>query len=55
MARPKKEIKPTKKCLHCGMDLEYKLFYKLNNNSNIYIGNNNHIPVCKDCLKILYE
>lgn len=37
------------------MELEYKLFYKLNNSSNIYSGNDNYIPICKDCLKILYE
>ncbi len=43
------------KCLHCGQELEYKQFYKVHNNSNIYSGNDNQIPVCKDCMKILYE
>ena len=57
MARRKKETIqiPTKRCLHCGMELEYKLFYQLHNSSNIYSGNDNYIPICKDCLKILYE
>lgn len=57
MARRKKETIqiPTKRCLHCGMELEYKNFYQLHNFSNIYSGNNNYIPICKDCLKILYE
>ena len=57
MARRKKETIqiPTKKCLHCGMELEYKNFYQLHNFSNIYSGNDNYIPICKDCLKILYE
>lgn len=55
MARPKKEVIAIKKCLHCGMELEYKLFYRLNSHSNLYTGNDNHIPVCKDCIKILYE
>lgn len=55
MARPKKEVIPTKKCLHCGHELTDKHFYKLHNNSNIYSGNDNYIPVCKDCMKILYE
>lgn len=55
MGRHKKEVVPTMKCLHCGMELTYKNFYQLHNNSNIYLGNNNYLPVCKDCLKILYE
>lgn len=57
MARRKKETIqiPTKKCLHCGMELEYRNFYQLHNSSNIYSGNDNYIPICKDCLKILYE
>lgn len=57
MARRKKETIqiPTKRCLHCGMELEYKNFYQLHNSSNIYSGNDNYIPICKDCLKILYE
>ncbi len=55
MARPKKEVIPTKKCVHCSMELTYKNFYQLHNNSNIYAGNDNYIPVCKDCMKILYE
>lgn len=55
MGRPKKEIIPTKRCLHCGMELTDKHFNKLNTNSNIYAGNNNYIPICKDCVKILYE
>lgn len=58
MARYKKEIMPTipkKKCVHCGTELEYKDFYQLHNNSNIYAGNDNYFPVCKECLKILYE
>lgn len=56
MARQKKEIIPTKKCLHCNMEeLEYKNFYQLHNNSNIYMGNDNYLPVCKDCMKVLYE
>ncbi len=55
MGRPKKEIIPTKKCLHCGMDLEYKQFYRIHNISNIYVGNNNYLPVCKSCMKILFE
>lgn len=55
MASPKKEIIPTKKCLHCGMELDYKNFYQLHNSSNIYSGNDNYIPLCKDCMKILYE
>lgn len=55
MGRPKKEIIPTKTCLHCGMKLECKNFYQLHNNSNIYSGNDNYLPVCKDCMKILYE
>ncbi len=57
MARRKKETIqiPTKKCLHCGMELEYKNFYQLHNFSNIYSGNDNYIPICKDCLKIIYE
>lgn len=56
MGRRKKEIMPTiltKKCVHCGMDLEYRQFHK--SKSDIYMGNNNLFPVCKDCLKILYE
>lgn len=55
MSRPKKEIVPTQRCLHCGMELEYKNFYQLHNSSNIYMGNDNYLPVCKDCVKILYE
>lgn len=55
MARQKKEVIPTKKCLYCGMELTDKHFYQLYNNSNIYSGNDNYIPVCKDCMKILYE
>lgn len=55
MGRHKKEVIPTMKCLHCGQELEYKRFYKMHNNSNIYMENNNYLPVCKDCLKILYE
>jgi len=55
MGRPKKEMIPTKKCLHCGMELEYKNFYQLHNSSNIYSGNDNYIPICKDCMKILYK
>lgn len=57
MARRKKETIqiPTKRCLHCGMELEYKNFYQLHNSSNIYSGNDNYLPVCKGCLKILYE
>ncbi len=55
MGRTRKEVIPTKKCLHCSMELEYKNFYQLHNSSNIYSGNNNYIPVCKDCVKILYE
>ena len=57
MARQKKETIqiPIKRCLHCGMELEYKNFYQLHNSSNIYSGNENYLPVCKNCLKILYE
>ena len=55
MSRPKKEIVPTQRCLHCGMELEYKNFYQLHNSSNIYMGNDNYMPICKDCLKILYK
>lgn len=55
MGRTRKEVIPTKKCLHCGMELTDKHFNKLNNGSDIYSGNNNYLPVCKDCLKILYE
>lgn len=55
MGRHKKEIISTMKCLHCGSESEYKQFYKMHNSSNIYSGNVNHIPVCKDCMKILYE
>ncbi len=55
MARRKKEVIPTKKCLHCGMELECKNFYQLHNSNNIYMGNDNYLPVCKDCMKILYE
>ena len=57
MARQKKETIqiPIKRCLHCGMELEYKNFYQLHNSSNIYSGNKNYLPVCKNCLKILYE
>lgn len=53
MARHRKEVVPTMKCLHCRQGLEDKNFYK--SNGNIYSGINNYIPVCKDCIKILYE
>ena len=55
MGRTRKEVIPTKKCLHCGQKLTDKHFYQLHNSSNIYLGNDNYIPICKDCLKILYE
>ena len=55
MRRARKEIIPLRKCIHCGQGLEDKNFYKLHNNSNIYAGNNSYLPVCKDCMKILYE
>lgn len=55
MGRHKKEVVPTMKCLHCGHGLTDKHFYQLHNSSNIYAGNDNYIPVCKDCMKILYE
>lgn len=54
MGRTRKEVIPTKKCLHCGQKLTDKHFYQLHNSSNIYSGNDNYIPICKDCLKILY-
>ncbi len=56
MGRRKKEAVsaiPKKKCLHCGIDLEYKQFHK--SGSGIYMGNGNLVPVCKGCFKILYE
>ncbi|MDE5779153.1 MAG: hypothetical protein K2I10_11690 [Lachnospiraceae bacterium] len=53
MGRPKKEIIPVKKCLHCGKELGDKNFYK--SNGSIYTGNNNFLPVCKECMKILCE
>lgn len=46
---------PKQKCLHCGTEKQDRHFYKLHNNSNIYIGNENYLPVCKDCIKALYE
>lgn len=57
MAKRKKETIqiPTKRCLHCGLELGYQKFYQLHNRSNIYSGNENYLPVCKNCLKILYE
>ena len=55
MRRARKGIIPLRKCIHCGQGLEDKNFYKLHNNSNIYAGNNSYLPVCKDCMKILYE
>lgn len=55
MGRHKKEVVPTMKCLHCSRESKYKQFYKMHNISDIYSGNDNYIPVCKDCVKILYE
>lgn len=55
MGRHKKEVIPTMKCLHCGMKLTDKNFYKMYNNSNIYSGNDNYLPICKSCMKILFE
>lgn len=46
---------PKRKCLHCGEEKPDKDFYKLHNYSNIYVGNNNYLPACKGCIKILYE
>lgn len=62
MAKPRKSNKlnsipevSKRKCLHCGEEKQDKHFYKLHNNSDIYIGNDNYLPVCKDCIKVLYE
>jgi len=44
-----------RKCLHCSEEKQDKSFYKSHNNSDIYLGNDNYIPVCKDCIKALYE
>lgn len=46
---------PKRRCLHCGEEKQDEHFYKLHNNSDIYIGNDNYLPICKECVKILYE
>lgn len=55
MTRTKKrqEDIPKGKCVHCGKELEDKNFYK--SHGSIYMGNDNCLPICKDCIKILYE
>lgn len=53
MARPRKPIAAQRKCVHCGRELDDKEFYK--SHGSIYVGDNNYLPVCKDCIKTLYE
>ncbi len=46
---------PQIKCLHCGIEKQDKEFYKSHGNSDIYLANDNYLPVCKDCIKIIFE
>ena len=53
MGKQIKNMTPTRKCLFCGQELEDKDFYK--SNGSVYSGNGGFVPVCKGCLKRLYE